>query len=65
MAIPRPLLSTEVIFSCESVPPQPGELVSLSRLRLCEGFDPTVLLHYFCSRLLVGSDSEVYDIPIL
>jgi hypothetical protein len=40
-AIPRSLLSTKVIFSCELVPPQPGELVALSRLRLCEGFDLT------------------------
>jgi hypothetical protein len=64
-AIPRSLLSTEVIFSCEPVPPQPSQSVALSRLRLCEGFHPTVLLHYFRSRLLVGSDAEVYEVPIL
>jgi hypothetical protein len=62
--IPRSVLSIEVI-SCEAVPPQPGESVAFSRLRLCEGFDSTVVLHYFRSRLLVGSDSEVYDVPIL
>jgi hypothetical protein len=62
---PRSLLSTEIICSCEPVPPQPGESVALSRLRLCDGFDPTVLLHYFRSRLWVGSDSDVYDLTIL
>jgi hypothetical protein len=52
-AIPRCLLSTEVIFSSEPVAPQPGESIALSRLRLCGGFDPTVLLRYFRFRWFV------------
>jgi hypothetical protein len=35
------------------------------RLRLYQGFDPTMILLYLRSRLLLGSDSEVSDVPIL